>query len=440
MAIPPERESNPGPHALSSLMPYFNSDFPWYNVAAMAKLIICVDMDAFFASVEQRDNPALRGKPIAVTGSGERTVITTSSYEARRYGVKTGMTIYQAKKLCPRIIFVVGNNTKYAQICVMFEEICLRFTPDVEIYSIDEVFLDITGSHHLFGGPEAVAQRIRNTVRNELGITCTVGMGPNILMAKLASDLAKPDGFRWIREDQIAEVLETLPVKKIWGIGPQTEKKLGAMGITTCGSLGRTPLLLLRKKFGILGEQLKAMGNGQLDRPLQADSPEPKSIGHSTTLSRDIWEREEITKVLLLLSERVGRRARRHGYKGARVTLTVRYGDFKTFSKQSSLGALTNDTGEIYRAAVSILERIHLRSSVRLLGVSLSCLGHDERQMSLFREREREKKAALARAADIVNDRFGEHTLTFASTISRRQDHRVISPAWRPSGVKNSDL
>ena len=156
----------------------------------MAKIIVCVDMDAFFASVEQRDNPALRGKPVAVTGAGERTVITTSSYEARAYGVKTGMTIYKAKKLCPHIIFVTGDNRKYTQVCRRLEEICLRFTPDIEIYSIDEVFLDITGSHHLLNGPENLARTIKDTVKNELGITCTVGMGSNILIAKLASDIA----------------------------------------------------------------------------------------------------------------------------------------------------------------------------------------------------------------------------------------------------------
>jgi len=175
-------------------------------------------MDAFFASVEQRDNPALRGKPIAVTGSGERTVVTTSSYEARAHGVRTAMTVYEAKRLCPAIILVTGDNRKYAQICTQLEEICLRFTPDIEIYSIDEVFLDITGSHHLFGGPENLARTLRGTVKDVLGLTCTVGMGPNILIAKLASDLAKPDGLRWIGEETVASALEHLPVRKLWGI------------------------------------------------------------------------------------------------------------------------------------------------------------------------------------------------------------------------------
>jgi DNA polymerase IV len=405
----------------------------------MARIIACVDMDAFFASVEQRDNPALRGKPIAVTGGGERTVVTTSSYEARAYGVKTAMTVYEAKRLCPSLILVTGDNKKYAQICTMLEEICLRFTPDIEIYSIDEVFLDITASYHLFGSPEHLARTIKSTVKNELGITCTVGMGQNILIAKLASDLAKPDGFRWIGEDAVASVLEALPVKKLWGIGSHTEEKLRDMGIFTCGELGRAPLSPLVEKFGIMGERLKAMGNGKLERPLEIVPPEPKSIGHSITLPKDLWKREEITSCLLRLSEKVGRRARRYGYKGKKITLTVRYGDFKTFTRQTTLPAYTNDTGEIYRSAVAILDGIRLRKSVRLFGISLSALGKDDEQMLLFQDAERERKAALTKAMDSVNDKFGEHTIVQASTITQEEGPGVISPSWRPSGVRNSD-
>jgi DNA polymerase IV len=405
----------------------------------MASIIACVDMDAFFASVEQRDNPVLKNKPIAVTGGGERTVITTSSYEARSYGVKTGMTTYQAKKLCPDIIFVVGNNRKYAETCTMLEEICLRFTPDIEIYSIDEVFLDITGSYHLFGTPEHLANALKDTVRNELGLTCTVGMGQNVLIAKLASDLAKPDGFRWMKEDELPAVLERLPVKKLWGIGSHTEEKLRAMGITTCGELGRAPAPLLAERFGIMGERLKSMGNGEMERSLEIVPPESKSIGHSITLPKDLWKREEITSCLLRLSEKVGRRARRYGYKGKKVTLTVRYADFKTFTKQTTLPAYTNDTGEIYRCAIAILDGIRLRKSVRLFGVSLSAFGQDADQMLLFEETKREKKAALAKAMDMVNDKFGEHTIVQAATITQEEGPGVISPSWRPSGVRNSD-
>ena len=406
----------------------------------MAKIIVCVDMDAYFASVEQRDNPELTGKPIAVTGAGERTIITTASYEARAYGVKTAMTIYEAKRLCPQIILVIGNNRKYAEICRQLEEICLRFTPELEIYSIDEVFLDITRSHHLFGGPVELARSIKASVKTELGLTCTVGIGPNVLVAKLASDLAKPNGLRWIDEAEVPSVFEALPVKKLWGIGSHTEKKLREMGVTTCGQLGRAPLSLLIRRFGVFGSDLKAMGNGVLERPLEIVSPDPKSIGHSTTLPQDIWKRDEMASCLLRLSERVGRRARRYGYKGRKITLTVRYPDFKTFTRQATLPVPTNDTGELYRLALSILDSIRLRKSVRLLGISLSSLSKGEEQLQLFPQPDEGKKASLAKAVDAVNDKFGEHTVTHASTVAQEKGQRVISPAWRPSGVRKSDV
>jgi DNA polymerase-4 len=396
-------------------------------------------MDAFFASVEQQSNPALRGKPIAVTGAGARTIIATSSYEARAYGVKTGMTPQEAKKLCPHIIFVIGDNKKYASVCGRLEEICLRFTPDIEIYSIDEVFLDITGSYHLYGNPEELARAIKKTVKDELCINCTIGKGPNILIAKLASDLAKPDGLRWIDKEMVPSVFEDLPVKKLWGIGSHTEEKLREMGIRTCGELGRAPLSLLTKKFGVLGERLQAMGKGMLNRPLELVTSEPKSIGHSTTFPKDLWKREEIDPHLLRLSERVGRRARRYGYKGGRVTLTVRYADFKTFTKQTTLPVYTNDTGEIYRTALAIFDGINLKKSVRLLGVCLSSLGSNE-QLTLFEETSRKERAALLKAMDAVNDKYGEDKVTWASTAAGEKDHGVISPAWRPSGIRKSDV
>jgi DNA polymerase IV len=405
----------------------------------MSKIILCVDMDAFFASIEQQSNPALIGKPIAVTGAGERTIITTASYEARVFGVKTGMTLHEAKKLCPHIIFVIGDNKKYAYICGRLEEICLRFTPDIEIYSIDEVFLDITGSYHLHGSPEELARTIKKTVKDELCINCTIGIGPNILIAKLASDLAKPDGLRWIDTELVPSVFEDLPVKKLWGIGSHTEEKLRDMGIRTCGELGRAPLSLLTKKFGILGERLKAMGKGMLERPLELVTPEPKSIGHSATFPKDLWKREELEPQLLRLSEKVGRRARRYGYKGRKVTLTVRYADFKTFTKQTTLTVYTNDTGEIYRTALSILDGIHLKKSIRLLGVSLSSFGNNE-QLTLFEETNRKERAALLMAMDAVNDKYGEYKIVWASTASEEKAHAVISPAWRPTGIRKSDV
>jgi DNA polymerase IV len=401
----------------------------------MSKIILCIDMDAFFASVEQQSNPKLRGKPIAVIGSGGRTVITTRSYEAREYGVKTGMNIYEAKKLCPPLIFVVGNNEKYTHTCRELQKIYLRFTPEVEVYSIDEAFLDVTTSYHLFGGPEAIGDIIKKEIKKQFGINCTVGIAPNILLAKLASDIAKPDGLKWIRAEDAESVLECIPVKELWGIGSRLSEKLDAMGIKTCGELGRAPASLLRNKFGIIGEHLKTMGLGRCNRPLHVQEDDPKSIGHSMTFDKDLSERTAIEAEMLKLSDMVGRRARKYGFVGRKVTLTVRYPDFETFSKQTTFTEYTNHTHEIYRHAASILNTIMLKDSVRLLGVALSSLVRDQNQVLLFKEQRKER--ALLQTIDAVNDRYGDFKLIWASYLKNIEPPRVISPAWKPSGIRH---
>lgn len=399
------------------------------------KIIMCIDMDAFFASVEQQANPHLREKPIAVVGAGARTVITTASYEARRFGVKTGMNIYEAKKACPHLIFVVGDNEKYTHTCKELTRIYSRFTPDMEVYSIDEAFLDVTTTHHLFGGPEAIGDSIKKIIKKRFGINCTVGIGPNILIAKLASDISKPDGLRWIRPDDVPDILENLPVKELWGIGSKISERLSTLGIKTCGELGRAPASLLRNRFGIIGESLKLMGMGICCRPVASEEEEPKSIGHSTTLPKNIGDRNEIKAYILKLSEMVGRRARRYGYLGRKVSLTLRYPDFETFTKQITLSQYANDTHIIYKSAVDILSKIRLKDKIRLIGVCLSNITIDEpHQPSLFEDERRRK--ALLNIMDAVNDRYGDFKLTWASYVMQQRDARVISPAWRPAGVR----
>ncbi len=401
----------------------------------MSKIILCADMDAFFASVEQQTNPRLRGKPIGVIGSGGRTVITTASYEARKFGVKTGMNIYEAKKVFPSLIFVIGDNEKYTHTCKKLEKIYNQFTPDVEIYSIDEAFLDITTTHHLFGGPETIGIAIKKMIKEKFGINCTIGMGPNILIAKLASDLAKPDGLRWIKSEEVEDVLKDLPVKELWGIGSKISERLSALGIRTCGELGKAPASLLRNKFGIYGETLKAMGMGVCNRAIQIKPEDAKSVGHSMTLPEDIWERQKIEAYLLMLSEMVGRRTRKYGYMGKTVSLIIRYTDFETFVKQTTLSDFTNDTHVIYQGALKIIDRIKLKDRIRLLGVSLSSLIKDLNQIPLIEE-ERKRKYIL-QAIDYINDKYGDFKITWGSYMIQKRNSGVISPAWRPSGVKN---
>ncbi len=400
-----------------------------------SRIILCADMDAFFASVEQQANPKLRGKPIAVIGSAARTVVVTRSYEARAFGVKTGMNIYEAKNACPHIIFVPGDNEKYTYTCSELEKIYRKYTPDIEVYSIDEAFLDITETHHLFGGPVALAEQIKQEIKDRFNINCTIGIAPNILMAKLVSDISKPDGLRWVKDDEVEPLLEDMHVKELWGIGPKTTEKLMAMGINTCGALGRAPVSLLRSRFGIMGEHLKAMGQGRCERVISVNEADPKTIGHSMTLPKDISSRRQIEAYMLQLSDMVGSRARKHGFAGSTVRLTIRYPDFETFTKQTHLPEHTNHTQEIYRAGVQILDSIKLKDKVRLLGISLSSIERVTGQMPLFKERAKQK--ALLCAVDAINDKYGEFKIRWASYSAMVERPKVIAPAWRPSGVRN---
>ena len=407
------------------------------------KIILLVDMDAFFASVEQQGNPALRGKPIGVTGAGHRTVITTSSYEARAFGIKTGMNIYEAKALCPQLILVIGNNDKYTHICATLEKVYLKYTPLVEIYSIDEAFLDITDSHHLFGGPIETGRKIKAEIKKRFGINSTIGIGPNKLIAKLASDISKPDGLRWIKAEETGNLLKDLPTEKLWGIGRKTSEKLKTLGIRTCEELGRAPAGLLRSHFGIIGEKLKALGMGMDSTPVHADSDrdsgkqdEIKSIGHSMTLPQDLSERAEITPRILQLSEKVGSRARRHGFIGSTIGLVIRYRSFETFTRQRRINSPTNDTHRIFHTATDILNSVRLREPVRLLGITLSGLEQVNNQLTIFNEQNR--RAELLDVMDRLNRKYGPSTLTWAACIHNPRYKGVISPAWRPTGAHRS--
>ena len=404
----------------------------------MERIILHIDMNAFFASVEQQSNPALRGKPVAVSGSESRTVILTASYEARAYGVKTGMTLWEARQKCPELILVPTNNRLYTWVSSRIIDIMRDYTPLVEVFSIDEAFLDITGSVNLFGGAERICALIKSRIKADHGITCSIGVAPNKLLAKLASDMQKPDGLTVIRRDEIATVLERLPVRELCGIGRKMEQHLLMLGIRTCGELGRYDLRLLEKKFGLVGRKLHFMGRGIDDSPVVAEeeAEEVKSVGHSTTLKRDLTERDDILKVLLQLSEMVGRRARRYGVAGKTVHLTVRYADFTTFQKQEIQPAPLNASRELYRAAVKILDTIALAQPVRLLGVSISTLRPQGEQLPLFQEER--TGLQLTEAMDRVNNRHGDFTVMFGSLLDQHdKGSHVISPAWKPEGIRN---
>jgi len=381
----------------------------------MDRIILHIDMDAFFISVEQRDNPLLRGKPAAVCGSLSRSVVTSATYEARPYGIRAGMSTQEAKRHCPQLILVEGNHSKYTETAARIFSILKQYTPLVEVASIDEAYLDITQSVLLFQSPLLIAHSIKDKILENEELTCSVGVAPNKLIAKLGSRLRKPDGLVVIRKEEVEEMFKELPVSKLNGIGPKLEEALNSLGIFTCGQLGKFQVSVLTKKFGVIGEKLHEMGLGLDDSPVVPfdDEEDAKSISHSVTLEEDTSDPNILRKVLLQLSERVSKRMRKEGFYGKRIAITVRYSDFFTFSKQKTLSKWMNSGNEIFHHAFEIFKSIPHPKSIRLLGVGMSEFKKEGYQLDLFEKRG--KKDNLLKAMDRVNERFGDWTLTWAS-------------------------
>jgi DNA polymerase-4 len=379
------------------------------------RIILHIDMDAFFISVEQRDDPSLRGKAAAVCGSLSRSVVTSATYEARPYGIRAGMPVQEAKRRCPQLILVEGNHEKYTKTAARIFSLLKEVTPLVEVASIDEAYLDITHSQLLYRSPENIAQSIKDRIREREALTCSIGVAPNKLLAKLGSRLKKPDGLVVIEKGEVESLLEELPVSKLFGIGPKLERELQAIGISTCGQLGRCPVAILNKRFGMIGNRLHEMGLGLDDHPVVPfeEGEDAKSISHSVTLEEDTSDLPMLRKVLLQLSEKVSKRMRRESFYCRRVTLTVRYSDFYTFTKQKTLSQPINSGNELFRHALEIFVSIRHPKPIRLLGVGASLLKKEWTQLSLFDRPE--KKDNLLKAMDRVNERFGDWTLTWGS-------------------------
>jgi len=378
------------------------------------RIILHIDMDAFFISVEQRDNPSLRGKPAAVCGSLSRSVVTSATYEARPYGIRAGMSTQEAKRRCPQLILVEGNHSKYTETAARIFSILKEYTPLVEVASIDEAYLGITESLLLFQSPLHIAQSIKDQIREKEELTCSIGVAPNKLLAKLGSGLKKPDGLVVIQKEDVEGILKNLPVSKLYGIGPKLTEALNSIGIFTCRQLGKFPVSVLSKKFGVIGERLHEMGLGLDDSPVVPfdEEEDAKSISHSVTLEEDTSDPKLLRKVLLQLSERVSRRMRREGFYGKRIAITIRYSDFFTFSKQKTLSKWVMSGNEIFQYAFEIFRSISHPKPIRLLGVGVSQLKKEWCQLGLFEKRE--KRDNLLKAMDRVNERFGDWTLTWA--------------------------
>jgi len=389
------------------------------------KIILHIDMDAFFASLEQRDNPLLRGKPVIVGGTVEsRGVVSTCSYEARAYGVHSAMPIQEALRKCPNGVFLRVNSAKYVSASRQLIQILLRFSPQVEPVSVDEAFVDITGSVRFYGTEENLAQLLKAAIRRELGVSATIGIAPNKIMAKMASDLNKPDGLTLIRPEEIETKIHPLPVSAMWGVGKRTQAVLEKLGILTIGQLASASEKTLKKIFGKNGPALVHLARGEADTPVlfPSEFPDEKSIGHEHTFAQDTDDFDELSAELLLLAQMVGRRMRKHGFVGKRVTLKYRYENFETHTHQMTLLTPTDRDGAIFLSVRKLLEeKFQKNRKIRLLGISVSQLSRTNGtlflSLSLFEEKQKEKRQRLFSTLDRLKDHYGEMVVTHASVL-----------------------
>jgi DNA polymerase-4 len=340
----------------------------------MSRAILHLDLDAFYASVEQLDDPSLRGRPVVVGGTSGRGVVCAASYEARRFGVRSAMPTAEARRRCPGAAFLAPRFDRYGELSGRVFGVYRRYTPLVEPLSLDEAFLDVTASRALHGEGREIAARIRAEVRAETGLTVSAGVADCKLVAKIASDLGKPDGLVVVPAGGSAAFLAPLPVARLWGVGQVTEAALRKLGVRSIGDLAEFPEQVLAERLRTQGPQLKALARGDDPRPVVTDEP-AKSVGAEDTFERDLRGPEELLPHLLDQSVRVGRRLREAGWRGRVVTLKLRYADFESITRRTTLPRPTDDGDAIYRSVRADLVRADLSRAVRLTGVSVSGFG-----------------------------------------------------------------
>jgi DNA polymerase IV len=414
--------------------------------------ILHVDMDAFYASVEQRDDPGLRGLPVAVGGGGDRGVVAAASYEARRFGVRSALPMVRARRLCPELVVVPPRFDRYREVSRQVMAILRDVTPMVEPLSLDEAFLDVAGAVRLFGEPPEIGAAIRARVRRELDLPCSVGIGPTKSIAKLLSAKAKPDGLLHWRRDEVVARLRPLPVSDLWGAGPKTVDRLESFGFRTVGQLADADLRTVQRVVGdAMGSQLHRLARGDDPRAVAPHEP-ARSVSAEETFSEDVDDPAQLRRELLRLAEKVGRRLRRGGLAGRTVTLKVRFASFETVTRSTTLAAPTDRTHDLVVVASRLLDGLRLeRARVRLLGVGVSNLGDGDtaRQLALVADDGPEvtldpdhRWEQVDRVADHLADRFGTGSVSFAALLDDgpeqqdapvREDRRV-DPSEVPGG------
>jgi DNA polymerase IV len=416
--------------------------------------ILHVDMDAFYASVEQLDDPSLRGRPVVVGAAGGRGVVAAASYEARVFGVHSAMPMVRARRLCPGLVIVGGRFERYREVSRAVMAILRDVTPLIEPLSLDEAFLDVSGSVRLFGDPPTIGEQIRARVREELSLPCSVGVGPTKSVAKLLSGKAKPDGLAHWPVDEVEARLRPLPVKDLWGAGPKTVERLASFGYRTVGQLADADLPTLRRVIGhAMGTQLHALARGEDPRRVTPGEA-ARSVSAERTFEDDLDDPDELRIQVLRLAEKVGRRLRQSGTAGRTVTLKVRFASFETVTRSSTLASSTDRTRDIVTLALGLLDGLRLeRARVRLLGVGVSNLGDGDgaRQLTLGGDEDEAQETVLAptlgdprwerldRVADSVADRFGSANVSYASLLDEIEDPDDVAPRREDRNIADPD-
>jgi len=386
----------------------------------MEKFIVHVDMDAFFAAIEQRDNSSIRGKPVVVgadpKGGRGRGVVSTCSYEARKFGLHSAMPISIAYKKCPQAVFLPVDMERYQEASLQVYEILYQFTPKIEPVGIDEAFLDISGSWHLFKSPLNTCALIKEKIKKELNLTASIGLGPNKMVAKIASDLEKPDGLVSVTKESLLSFLWPLDIGKIWGLGNKSKDAFYDIGIRTIGDLAKTKIEVITDIFGKNGEYFWYLANG-IDESEVETEEEIKSISNEDTFERDTSDSDKIKGTLVYLCEKVSRRLRKQGFKSKTITLKIRLSGFNTYTRSKTLTKATNFVDDIYKVTnIALSEFKSKNKKIRLIGVKVSNLILAGEQDSLFVGDQEKKRERAHQAVDKIRDKFGTQAIRRAGS------------------------
>lgn len=382
-------------------------------------MILHIDMDAFFAAVEQRDNPSLWGKPVIISGRSKRGVVSTASYEARKFGIHSAMPVFQAEKKCDQLILVPGNMEKYRANSVKIMQILSHYSPVVEQVSIDEAYMDIRGTQRLFGTPGHLAGLIKRHIWKDLSLTCSIGIAPLKFLAKIASDMKKPDGLTIIAPSEVQEVIENLPIEKVPGVGKRAMKQMEALQISSLGDIKKLSGNILKQKFGKMGNTLNNLANGIDPSPVQTENRR-KSFSSETTLPEDINDSESVKNILLDLSQQVGRQVRMKHLACRTVSIKIKFSDFSQITRSHTLENHFSSSTAIFNLAVALYnKKIKLKKKIRLIGVGVSGLSSKDApyQMQLLATREDENRQweAVDNTVDSIGEKFGTNIINKAS-------------------------